>query len=51
MAKWPGKDKDGNRQWLSDEEFKRRGEQTRNEYAAYAAIAALSSYYNSMIRS
>ena len=46
MAKWPGKDKDGNRQWLSDEEFKRRGEQMRNEYAAIAAL----SFYNSLIR-
>jgi hypothetical protein len=46
--KWPEKDNDGNRQWLSEDEFKKRGEQMKNEYAA---IVALSFYnFNSMIR-
>ncbi len=38
--------KDGKREWVDDEEFKRRGEQARNEYAAIVAL----SFYNEVIR-
>jgi hypothetical protein len=43
---WPEKDNEGNQQWLSKDEFKKRGEQKKNEYAAIVAL----SFYNSMIR-
>lgn len=43
---WPEEDKEGNRLWLSEDEFKRRGEQMRNEYAAIVAL----SFYISKVR-
>lgn len=43
---WPEKDNEGIRQWLSEDEFKKRGEQMKNEYAAIVAL----SFYNSMLR-
>ena len=43
---WPGTDEQGNRLWLSEEDFKKRGAEMRNEYAAIVAL----SFYNSMIR-
>jgi hypothetical protein len=43
---WPEKDAEGNRIWLSDDEFKRRGDQMRNEYAAIVAL----SFYISKVR-
>ena len=43
---WPGLDNEGNRIWLSDEEFKKRGEEMKNEYAAIVAL----SFYNLVVR-
>ena len=38
--------KGGQREWVDDEEFKRRGVQARNEHAAIVAL----SFYNSKVR-
>merc|ERR1712032_150743 len=32
-------DKEGNREWIGDEEFKRRGKEMSNEYAAIVALS------------